>query len=125
MDAPREEEIVHLAGDRGMSSSMMTGTPTVTLSYRGKHRGENSEKRVTCEVYEKEDGTLLVSTLCVRCSQGLSISSERKRIDFDRERGLFIEPFECTWEFDGDRRIAGLSLCRARVAYDGKTVRDA
>lgn len=137
MEAPREEEIVHLAGDRGvptdprrgMSSEMVnneTGaTPQAQLSYRGRYAHPFPEKRLTCEIYAAEDGSLMVSTICVRCGHGLSITSQRKKIEWEPERGLFIEPFECTWELDGERRIAGLSLCRARVAYDGKTVRDA
>lgn len=132
-----QKEYVHIAGDKvSAGSEFMTAGALARpkLEYRGRysHGAQGyTHKEVHCEVYAADD-VLMVHTLCVRCGKPQRITSDRKKISWDKERGLFIEPFECTWELDDvggvgqDRRVNfGLSLCNTRVAYDGKTVKDA
>lgn len=124
------EETVHLAGD-GVSSQFMSAKPDaqVKLRYTGRYSHPFPQKEVECEVYVARDphgDTLMVHTLCVKCGKSQRIQSQNKEISWDKEKGLFVEPFTCPWELEGDRTIEfGLGMCSARVAYDGKVIKDA
>lgn len=122
-----EEEVVHLAGDSGLASTFAGSKASAqgVMIYTGRWAGGLRRLEVTCEIYITAEG-MMVSTCCVRCGQVQTIKSENKQMSYEKGRGLFIEPFECTWELDGDRRIEnGLGMCKARVAYDGKVIKDA
>lgn len=99
----------------------------VKLKYEGRHMPPNQDIKfmmVECEIYE-ENGTLWVHSCCPKCGNSFKVNANTKSIDYDKDRGLFIEPFECPWEMSGERQDFGLSLCRLNVAYDGFTIKDA
>jgi len=120
------EEIVHIAGDPHVASTVMKAKSDaqVTLRYSGRHVDGYPQKELTCEVNVIGE-SIRITTMCVRCHQAQSITNERKKISFDPQRGLFIEPFECTWELPGSHKGFSGNLCRTRVAYDGRTIKDA
>lgn len=87
---------------------------------------------------------LRILIICPRCRNVLEFTSARKEIEFvpaERpewdptrqamvDRGtLSIEPFECTWELDGKRKVAqtanGMNLCRMRLGIDRNVARRA
>jgi len=126
----RHEEIVHLAGDMRSGLSVThdftkTALGTVELTYTGRFAHPLPKKLVRCEIYE-QGGRLAVHTICPRCARAQWIDGGAKRIEFDASRNLlFIEPFTCTWELEDHRQGFGVGLCRTRVAYDGREVKDA
>lgn len=80
---------------------------------------------IECEVYEV-GGILAVHSVCPKCRHSQWIDGRNKSIRFDRDTGkLFIEPFTCPWEMTAERHEFGIGLCRLRVAYDGKAIKDA
>jgi hypothetical protein len=122
-------EIVHIAGDRqtGVTvshnlSRMALGE--VVMIYRGQYAVPHDELELICEVYE-QDGVLGVHAICPKCHHAIWINGKNKSIEYDRSRGLFIEPFQCTWEMDDWRREFGASLCGMRMAFDGKLAKEA
>lgn len=121
-----EKDLVHLGGDQGVVSNFAGSKATAqfTLEYKGRWRGEMAAKQITCELYATPEGCM-VTTSCVRCHNAQTIQSENKKISYEPGRGLFIESFTCTWELEGDRRIHYGNVCSARVAYDGKVIKDA
>lgn len=132
--AKAPHEIVHIAGDEDHGVNVThditkTAKAKVQLIYRGRHRGRYLYKPIECEVYEA-GGELSVHTICPRCAMGQMIYASAKSIEYDAERGLFIEAFECPGDFaetagaDG-RHNFGMGLCKARLVYDGFEVKDA
>ena len=69
-------------------------------------------------------GQLMLLFYCPKCLHQIQITSARKKIEWDAQRGLFVEPFVCTWENadsegrQDERIIAGINLCRWSVAID-------
>ena len=56
------------------------------------------------------------------------LSDAKEVVDWDPEKGLSVEPFECTWEMgerQGERIHFGLSLCRWRVGIQNNVAKDA
>ena len=126
-------ELVHLAGDpdTGMSVThrLNHAKREVIVTYK--------DFVLTVDIYQLPDEPLKVHLICPRCHHMLSVSAERKHIEFDPnahpEQGgrLSIEPFECTWEIpEADKHTpgilaGGLSLCRWRAAIDKNVAKDA
>lgn len=76
---------------------------------------------MTVEVYGIS-GQLLINMLCPKCGQSLSIPQAKKHIVWDKDKGLFTDPCQCTWEVQmraGERMEFGLNLCRFAFAFDG------
>ena len=100
----------------------------VQLIYQGAFRPPPGLKafEVECEIYEV-NGILSVHTVCPKCRNAQWIDGRNKKVEYDKERGLFIEAFTCPWELGGedDRREFGFGLCQLRLAYDGKIIKDA
>ena len=110
-------------------------TAQLRLAYKGKQVSPPAGMdhfEIECEVYVAPDQSeIMVHSACPKCRHAIKITSDNKEISFDPKRGLFIEPFTCSWEMGdamaaGDRRIDfGLGLCGMRVAYDGFVIKDA
>lgn len=120
---PKAEEVYQIKGDpkHGMSSTM-----NLTKTALGRPFVRYKDRISEADVYEMQ-GQLMVHMFCPRCGNTLRITSDRKRIDYDREANLLsVEPFECTWELDTDSRRMefGLGLCRWRVAIDRNIAKD-
>lgn len=98
----------------------------VHLIYRGRVAPPPGmdHYELECEVYEV-DGVLSVHSVCPKCRHTQWIDGTNKKIEYDRERGLFIEPFTCPWELGEDRREFGFGLCQLSLVFDGKVARDA
>jgi hypothetical protein len=126
-------ESVHIAGDRGtghghaIDYDMTSGAHAkVRLTYTGRYAHPFAELVIVCEIYKAPDGMLSVHSICPKCHKGVMVKGDQKRIDYDPDRGLFVEPFGCTWELEGDRAMQfGLGLCKFRCAYDGRVVKEA
>jgi hypothetical protein len=117
-------DMTHIAGDVDHGIEI---THDLTQSAKAKVKLRYQELVITCEIYEV-GGELSVHTLCPRCHNALWISGRNKKIDYDPERGLFVEPFTCAWELPDDERSGrefGLGLCNLRMVYDGKVAREA
>lgn len=101
---------------------------SVRLRYRGQFVPSGmSEMEIECEVYEA-DGIQSVHSVCPKCRRAQWIDGRNKDVSFDATAGtLRVEPFTCSWEMGGadDRHRFGFGLCRARLAYDRRTARDA
>ena len=121
----------------------------VLVSYRGRH----GQFDMTVDVYQLPESPIECVLICPKChggqrGAGSRISSERKRIEFDRDHGrpytfvdgsqivynggsLSIEPFECMFEFDSNerhvigQRAGGANLCRMRMAIENSIAKDA
>lgn len=123
---PSKEEIYQIAGDMdaGVSSDVnLTNSAFAkpTLRYKGKV----GDFVLSCELYKIGD-ELSLHLICPRCHNALMIKSSEKQLDYDREKGLSVEPFTCTWELPEDRRVQfGIGLCRWTAAIDENVVKDA
>ena len=127
MQPSEDKQYVHLAGDKlSAASEFMTARgESYTLSYTGRYAFPEKEKLIECEVYREGD-EIMIHTICVRCHKCQRVKITNKKFWTDKQRGLFSEPFTCPWELEGDRPMEfGLGLCGARVAYDGKVIKDA
>lgn len=98
----------------------------VQLFYTGRHVPLDMKGvEIECEIYKIGDA-LMVHTVCPRCRRAQSIDGRNKKVEYDQKAGtLRIEPFECTWEIGDERQQFGVGLCRTKLAYEGKIVRDA
>lgn len=121
----------------------------VLVAYRGRH----GEFDMTVDVYELPGGLFELVLICPKChggnrGAGSRITSERKRIEFDRDHGrpytfvdgsrlpynggdLSVEPFECSFELNSNERHVigqrggGGNLCRMRLAIEHSIAKDA
>lgn len=103
-----------------------------------------SGRFLTCDVYDMGAAGLMVNLYCPRCStpekpHSLSIKAERKRIDFDAHAPgkyrnvhgvippgiLNVEPFSCTWEYEGESAKFGIGACNWRVAIENNVAKEA
>ena len=99
----------------------------VTMIYKGRYVPLNMQHlEIECEVYEA-DGVLSVHSVCPKCRHSQWINGKNKTIEYDKGRGLFVEPFACPWEMGGkdDHTEFGIGLCRLALAYDGKVAKEA
>jgi hypothetical protein len=130
------EESFHICGDArdptGISNKMgkqstmdLTGSAIGHPEIRFDAGGEVFV--ITADVY-REGGELLVHIICPLCSKpgdphGLRITQSNKQMSY--EDGLLsVEPFECTWESQGDlRRDFGMGRCGLRIAIDKNVAR--
>lgn len=153
-------EVVRLAGDvpdptgvspnhRGIQSThfLTGGKQEVVVVY--------ADVLMTLDVYALPGEPVRVQMICPRCHKHSTITSDRKRIEYDAKAlnpqakwihllagsvaelaaisvfGLLsIEPFECTWELGEDRHVAGglhsgASLCRLKLVIDNNRAREA
>lgn len=78
-------------------------------------------------------GGLLMHLYCPVCStpeapHNLSIKSENKQMSWDKERGISVSAFGCTWELPeaNTRKLEfGLGLCPWKVTIENNRARDA
>lgn len=81
------------------------------------------DRLLTFDLY-RFGGVYMVNIYCPKCLNSLRIEQTRKKVEWDADQGLFIEPFRCTWELsstegrEGDRIIAGIGLCNWSVAIE-------
>lgn len=121
----------------------------VLVSYRGRF----GEFDMTVDVYQLPGEPIELVLICPKChgggrGAGSRITSERKKIEFDRDHGrpytfvdgsriaynggaLSVEPFECSFEMNSSekhvigQRAGGVNLCRMRMAIDNSIAKDA
>ena len=129
----REKDLVHIAGD------MDTGITSTFQIDRNKREVIVTYKEyvLTVDIYQIPGEPTKVHLICPRCHHALSISAERKAIDFDPKAGdpklggrLSIEPFQCTWELPdaGEHKAGlksgGLTLCKWKAGIENNVARD-
>lgn len=129
---PDKEELVHVAGDMDSgieATTDLTGMAHAKSSFR--YEGRFGKYVLDCEIYG-QPGTLMVHFICPKCHKALSIKQPNKSVDFDKDKGLFTESFECTWEIGrgtdntaADRIAFGLGLCQFKGVFEGWRLRDA
>lgn len=143
---PADRELVHLAGDEdaGFDSTIRLdgGKSEVYAHYKGRYTPPEFPDglRLTLDVYAIPGEPVQVHLICPKCRHQLRVSSDRKAIDWQPDRGpdggkLSIEPFQCTWEMPEAGAhtpgilAGGLSLCQWKGALEHKSgknlVRDA
>ena len=125
---PASEEIFHVAGDKdtGISTTadMTAGSIKVQLRYKGRFGDYVS----TVDVYHIPGVETSVIMICPKCRHSLRMTSARKDVAWDPDKGIYISQSECTWEQDardGERMDFGLYLCRFRFEIAGSEIRDA
>jgi hypothetical protein len=124
---PAREELFHVAGDadHGVASTADL-TKTAIGHPEVRYYGRHGDFVLTVDVYRMPDGQLLAHLICPRCRKALHIRQAAKSMEYSATDGLSIEPFECTWELDGDEgRQFGMALCRWRVGITRNVARDA
>ena len=105
-----------------------TAIAQVQLRYRGRQLTPPPGCQyieIECEVYRSPDGSLMVHSACPRCRHSITIDGTKKRVEYDPEKGLFVEAFGCPWEMGEDHQDFGVGLCRLRLEYAGREARDA
>ena len=128
-------DITHIAGDRDHGISVThrlnkAAHAEVALVYSGRYSAPFSNLEIVCEVYKAGD-VFSVHSICPRCRNAVWIDGRNKRVDYDPQRGLFVEAHTCPWEIGdtdarkNDRQEFGLGLCGTRMVYDGKVAREA
>lgn len=121
----------------------------VLVAYRGRH----GQFDLTVDVYQLPGEPIEIVLICPKCQgggrgAGSRITTERKRIEFDRDHGrpytfvdgsriaynggaLSVEPFECSFELNSTerhvvgQRAGGANLCRMRLAIENSIAKDA
>lgn len=84
------------------------------------------DKILQADLWLRGENTYII-LYCPKCLHMLRIESARKKIEWDAEKGLHVEPFGCTWELadsdgrEGERIIGGLNLCRWTVGIEPVT----
>lgn len=141
---PRDAlEVYHVAGDvpdpltgqmgHASTAKLDRMKREVMVNYQGRHIPNGDLGLVmTVDVYEV-DGTTSVILLCPKCKHALRVTSDNKKVEFDKqcfvEHGgrLSIERFQCSWETEpeGRRMDFGLSLCKWAGAIEDNVCRDA
>lgn len=101
----------------------------VTMIYKGRYVPTNmglKHLEVEVEVYKAGD-IFSAHICCPKCRHTSWIDGRNKRVDYDKQRGLFIEAFTCPWEMGGenDHTEFGIGLCQLTTEYAGKMVREA
>lgn len=105
------------------------------------YNGKFGEFVLEADIFPHEKG-IMVHLYCPVCStadkpHNLQITPERKKMEWSKDRGLSVEPFECTWEMPGTQAQQGEaggahsniivtpeSRCRFRIAIDDNLARD-
>jgi hypothetical protein len=102
-----------------------TAHAVVTMIYSGRLVPPNlGYLEIECEVYKAGD-ILSVHTVCPKCRHSIWIDGRNKKVEYELGRGLFVEPFTCTWEMSQDRQEFGFGLCQFAMVYEGKVAREA
>lgn len=100
MHDPRTEELFTIKDDVAPDGSGLQGMSAgvdLTRTALG-HPSVRWQDRVTeMDVYATGD-VLMVHFYCPKCQQGLRVTSQQKRIRYDRsENRIDIEAMRCTW----------------------------
>lgn len=98
-----------------------------------RYSGRYGEFVLTGDLYPDPEGGLMLHIYCPVCSttekpHNLSIKSSRKKMEWDKDKGISVEAFGCTWELPeaNERKMEfGMGLCRWRVVIDNNVARDA
>lgn len=130
---PEKEELFHISGDEDHGIAYDANlTKTAFAKPQIRYDGKYGRMVMTADVYRAGNGKFAVHIICPSCRHALWIKPEVKAIEFDKEKGLSVETFECTWEKGrgtdetaADRIEFGVGLCRAKLAIDKNTARDA
>lgn len=104
-----------LPGKSGAWSSM-----NLTRSALAHPKIMYGDKLLTGDLYQVSDEYML-NLYCPRCEHSIRIELKRKKMEWNEETGLMVEPFGCPWEFDernGERMQFGINLCRWRVGIE-------
>jgi len=123
------KDVTHISGDPDQGIAVTHHLDkmvhaSVTMVYTGQHAAPFPKMEITCEVYKAGD-VLSVHTVCPKCRHAQWIDGRNKQIEYDPDKGLFIESFGCPWEMDETRKEFGMSLCGLRLTYAGRVVREA
>ena len=122
---PSKEEIYQIAGDpdHGLSSDMNL-TNSAFAKPQIRYKGKAGDFVLSCELYKIGD-ELSLHLICPRCRHALMIKSSSKQMEYDKERGLSVEPFQCTWELPEDQRVQfGIGLCKWTAVIENDRARD-
>ena len=125
---PVTEDLFYVSGDKetGISTTadMTAGSIKVQLRYNGKWGNYVS----TVDVYNIPGVECSVVMICPRCHHSIRVSSARKEVDWDPEKGLFVSRSECSWEIgdrNNERMDFGIGLCRFGFEIAGSMIKDA
>jgi hypothetical protein len=136
MNGPPQKNLELLVDDAIEKGGMMlTGHDArrgrfavVQIHYKGRF----GEYMLESDVYKSDTEGFTVHMYCPVCStkdapHNMQITSARKKIDFDSERGISIEKFRCTWELPGPpgTSVLDLKTCKFSIAVDNNVARDA
>jgi hypothetical protein len=97
-----------------------------------RYSGKFGEFVLTTDLYPDPEGGMMLHLYCPVCStpekpHNLRISSSRKKMEYDKNRGISVETFACTWELpeaDTRKMEFGMGLCRWRVIIENNVARD-
>ena len=129
---PSREELTHIAGDEdtGFSADHRL-TKSAEAQPQIRYKGKVGDFVLTVEVYRAGDA-LSVNFYCPKCRHSLWMRTPNKWLEWDPEKGLYSESFQCTWEngrdTDGprsDRIDFGIGMCGWTAAFDGWRIKDA
>lgn len=133
----QREEIFHVAGDMatGVTSSMNLDTKVAEVQIRYK------DTLIFGDVYKYEGVPLRLVIMCPRCHNALTITEDKKELDYDLAAApqiggrISVEPFTCPFEApDAGAHnpragsvgiITGTKMCNWRVAIDNNVAKDA
>lgn len=137
---PAREELYPIAGDApdNLPPELAAGTGAISARPNGRafiryqSRWAADPFVIEADVYFLPGVPTKVLLLCPKCKNALSVTADRKRIEFqppavghEGDGGkISIETFECTWELTQQVELGG-ELCRWRVAVDNNIARDA
>lgn len=120
-----KEEIFHVAGDadQGIANNISL-TDSAFAKPQIRYKGRYGDYIMSCELY-KMGNEISLNFICPKCHHSGWIKSSKKQMLWDPNKGLSVEPFECTWELDERRIEFGIGLCRFKAAIDNNRAKDA
>ena len=122
---PQKEELYHVAGDadHGIASDVSLSN-SAWAKPQIRYSGRYGEFVLGCELYNL-NGEMALHLICPKCRHSLWIKSSKKQMDFDKNKGLSVEPFMCTWELEERRIEFGIGLCNWKAVINENRARDA
>lgn len=150
-DGNGKRTLMRVAGDEegGIQSAinLEVGKSTVAVWY------PSQELLLELDVFALPGEPVKLHMICPRCHKHLTISAERKHIEWDpraanpmcrliaarlppasmwraRLGKISVETFECTWELNGNQKVSGDltigkgNLCKWRGAIDNNRVKE-
>jgi hypothetical protein len=126
-----------LAKNKGMMLGHQAKKISIEQVY---YKGRFGEFVLEVDVFPHEKG-VMAHIYCPVCStaekpHNLQITPDKKKIEWDKDRGLSVEPFACSWEMPtagAHQKASGQSniivkadtMCRWKVVIENNRARDA